>query len=124
MSRSIYYKSDELWKRFKQVCKADGKTVSMVLGEFVDKYIMGYVDPSIPPITTYMDPNPNSLLAVQRRITKIALERAEKLGPMGINLREIRSLCADEIPDVEARNLVADRTASVLKEQGVKVWIS
>lgn len=90
----------------------------MVLGEFIDKYIMGYVDPSIPPITTYMeDPNPNSMEAVQRKITKIALERAEKLGPNGITLREIRSLYTEDIPTIETRNLVADRTATTLREK-------
>jgi len=106
------------------VCKANGKTVSLVLGEFIDNYIVGYVDPSVPPITTYMNPGPNSLLAVQRRITKIALERAKKLGPNGITLREIRSLYTEAIPTIETRNLVADRTVSILKEKGIKVWIS
>ena len=122
MSRSLYYKSDELWERFKQVCKAGGKNVSLVLGEFIDNYIVGYIDPSIPPITTYMDPDPNSIGAVQRKITKIALKRANKLGPTGITLREIRTLYAEAIPSIETRNLAADRTAQTLREQGVKVW--
>ena len=122
MSRSFYYKSHELWKRFKEVCKADGKTASMVLGEFVDKYIIGYTDPSIPPITTYLEPNPNSIEAVQRKITKIAFERAEKLGSDGITLREIRSLYVEAIPTVETRNLAANYTVSVLRKKGVKVW--
>ena len=94
----------------------------MVLGEFIDNYLVGYIDPLVPSLSTYFDPNPNSIEVVQQKITKIALERANKLGPTGITLREIRSLYAEDIPSIETRNLAADRTAQILREQGVKVW--
>ena len=121
LSRSFYYKSHELWERFKDVCKAEGRSASIVLGEFIDRYLVGYVDPTIPSITTYFEPDPNSIAAVQRRITKLALERAQKKGG-DITFTEIRELYADYIPTPDMRNAVVRRTAKTLKEQGIRCW--
>jgi len=121
MSRSLYYKSDELWRRFKDICKAEGKSVSKVLGDFIDNYLIGYVDPTIPSLYTYFDPQPNTIDAVQRRISILALARAEKLGG-DITYREIRKMYEVEIPTTDTRNAVVRRTAKWLKTQGIKVW--
>ncbi len=120
-TRTFYYRSQELWERFKEVTKAEGKSVSKVLGEFIDNYLIGYVDPTIPSLHTYFEPQPNTIEAVQRRICIMALKRAEKLGG-DITYDELRDMYRPEIPTTDMRNAVVRRTAKWLKTKGVKVW--
>lgn len=120
-TRTFYYRSQELWERFKEVTKAEGKSVSKVLGDFIDNYLIGYVDPTIPSLHTYFEPNPNSIEAVQRRIRIQALNRAEKMGG-DITYKELRKMYKEDIPTTDMRNAVVKRTAKWLKTQGIKVW--
>ena len=120
-TRTFYYRSQELWERFKEVCKAEGKSVSKVLGDYIDNYLIGYVDPTIPSLHTYFEPNPNSIEAVQHRIRLLALNRAEKMGGE-ITYRELRVMFKEDIPTPDMRNAVVKRTAKWLKENGIRVW--
>jgi len=120
-TRTFYYRSQELWERFKEVTKAEGKSVSKVLGDFIDNYLIGYVDPTIPSLHTYFEPNPNTIEAVQRKISILALARAEKLGG-DITYRELRKMFEEDIPTTDTRNAVVKRTAKWLKTKGIKVW--
>ena len=120
-TRTFYYRSQELWDRFKEVTKAEGKNVSKVLGEFIDNYLIGYVDPTIPSLHTYFESQPNTIEAVQRKISILALARAEKLGG-DITFDEIRNMYAQDIPTTDTRNAVTKRTAKWLKTQGIRVW--
>ena len=120
-TRSFYYRSQELWERFKEVTKAEGKSVSKVLGDFIDNYLIGYVDPTIPSLHTYFEVNPNSIEAVQRKISILALARAEKLGG-DITYMELRKMYEEEIPTTDTKNAVVRRTAKWLKTKGIKVW--
>ena len=122
LSRSFYYKSKEMWERFIEVTKAEGKNPSRVLGEYIDNYLMGYTDPNIPSITTYFAPNPNSIEAIQQTIRSQAMRLSKKKGGE-ITLREIREMYFERIPMPDIRNRVSERTAKWLTEEhGVKVW--
>jgi len=120
-TRTFYYRSQELWERFKEVTKAEGKSVSKVLGDYIDSYLIGYVDPTIPSLNTYFEPNPNTIEAVQRKISILAFERAEKLGG-DITFDEIRKMYAQDIPTTDTLNAVTKRTAKWLKTKGIRVW--
>jgi len=120
-TRTFYFRSQELWERFKEVTKAEGKSVSKVLGDYIENYLIGYVDPVIPSLSTYFDPNPNSIEAVQRRIIKMALVRAQNKGG-DITYTELREMYLKDIPTPDTRNAVVRRTAKILKENGVRVW--
>lgn len=120
-TRTFYYRSQELWERFKEVTKAEGKSVSKVLGDFIDNYLIGYVDPTIPSLHTYFEPNPNTIEAVQRKISILALARVEKLGG-DITYLELRKMCELEILTTDERNAVVRHTAKWLKNKGIKVW--
>lgn len=120
-TRSFYFRSQELWERFKEVTKAEGKSPSKVLGDYIENYLIGYVDPTIPSITTYFEANPNSIAAVQLRITQQALERAQVKGG-DITYKELREMYQEHIPTPDTRNAVVRRTAKVLTENGVRVW--
>ena len=120
-TRSFYYRSQELWERFKEVTKAEGKSVSKVLGDFIDNYLIGYVDPTIPSLYTYFEAQPNTVEAVQSKISMMALARAEKLGG-DITYMELRKMYEVEIPTTDMRNAVVRRTAKWLKTKGIKVW--
>ena len=120
-TRTFYYRSQELWERFKEVCKAEGKSVSKVLGDFIDNYLIGYVDPTIPSLHTYFEAQPNTVEAVQRKISMLALARAEKLGGE-ITYTELRKMYFKDIPTPDTRNTVVRRTATWLTTKGIKVW--
>ena len=120
-TRTFYFRSQELWERFKEVTKAEGKSVSKVLGDFIENYLIGYVDPVIPSLSTYFEANPNSIEAVQRKIIKMALERAKNKGG-DITYTELREMYLKDIPTPDTRNAVVRRTAKILKENGVRVW--
>lgn len=120
-TRSFYFRSQELWERFKEVTKAEGKSVSKVLGEYIETYLIGYVDPTIPSITTYFEANPNSIEAVQLKISQQALTRAQKLGG-DINADEIRQMYADHINTPDTKNALVKRTTTFLKSKGLRVW--
>ena len=120
-TRTFYFRSQELWDRFKEVTKAEGKSVSKVLGDYIENYLIGYVDPVIPSLSTYFDPKPNSIEAVQRRISQEALARSQLMGGE-ITYRELRKMYFESIPTPDTRNAVVRRTAKWLTEQGVKVW--
>jgi len=120
-TRTFYYRSQELWQRFKEVTKAEGKSVSKVLGGFIDNYLIGYVDPIIPSLNTYFEPGANTIQAVQKKISELALARAQKLGG-DITYQELRKMYEVEIPTPDTRNAVVRRTAKWLKTQGIKVW--
>lgn len=120
-TRTFYFRSQELWERFKEVTKAEGKSVSKVLGDFIETYLIGYVDPVIPSLSTYFEHNPNSIEAVQRKISLEALDRAKNLGGE-ITYTELRKMYFKDIPTPDTRNAVVRRTATWLKTQGIRVW--
>ena len=120
-TRTFYFRSQELWERFKEVTKAEGKSVSKVLGGFIENYLIGYVDPVIPSLSTYFEANPNSIEAVQLKIIKMALERAKNNGG-DFTYTELREMYLKDIPTPDTRNAVVRRTAKILKENGVRVW--
>jgi len=120
-SCSFYHKSHEVWERFKEVCKAEGKSVSHVLSEYVDSYLIGYIDPTIPSLSNYFEAKPNSIEAVQHKISQDALARAQKLGG-DINSSEIRQMYIELSLTPHTRNSLVKRTTTFLKLKGIKVW--
>lgn len=120
-TRTFYYPSQEKWERFKEICKLQGHSVSFVMSELVDDYLLGDIrlNPT-PTLNTFFDGNPLSLENISNKIFESSLERAKKMNG-NITLREIRALCG-EIETPDTKNAVAKRTAKSLTNRGIKVW--
>ena len=110
-----------MWERFKEVCRAEGKSVSHVLSEYVDSYLIGYIDPTIPSLSNYFEARPNSIEAVQQKISQDALARAQKLGG-DITSSEIRQMYIELSLTPHTRNSLVKRTTTFLKLKGIRVW--
>ena len=120
-TRTFYYPSQEKWERFKEICKVNGQSVSYVLGEMLDDYLLGDIQLNpTPSLSTFFEGNPLSLENIQVKIREACKERAEKMNG-NITMRDIRALCA-EIKTPDTKIAVSKRTASYLAGIGIKVW--
>lgn len=79
------------------------------------------MDPNVPSLPNYFEDNPNSIEAVQRKISLMALARAEKLGG-DITSVELRQMYAEYELTAHTRNALVKRSTTFLKSNGMRVW--
>ena len=107
--------------RFKKIARREGKIASILIREFVIRYIDIH-DPGNPQarITSYAEGGPVDVAIVEGRIREHFRSRAEVQG-LDVGYRDIVERCRQDVVDVKAVLAMAQRVTVWLHKRGAKV---
>jgi len=117
MKRTTIWVPEELWRRFLETVRREGRNASGVLREAIEGYL-GVHEPGNPQarMTSFIEGRLSDRAALEGR----ARERFMRLEEC--RMRDVQVFCRQLVEDPKAASAMAERVASWLRGRGVRVW--
>jgi len=120
---SFYFPEEfkKTWERFQQIARREGKNASILLRDFVARYVDIH-DPGNPQarLTSFAEGGPVDAAIIEGRVREHF--RARAAWGSDVRWRDIVQMCKLESSDKSAALAMAERVSDWLRGRGVKVW--
>jgi len=108
---------DHLWHRFIEIAKREGRNASIILWDFIVKYVEEH-GPGNPQsrIESFVEGGLTDQGAIEGRIRQKFSQGKE------VSYQDILKQCKAEVPNIKSAIAMAERISKWLNNRGVRIW--